>query len=145
MTTALPGFQPSTSRPKNWALEASSSRSWKRGSLDASVEMPRRMWPSSGWRLSDSEKEISKRSLLAGLEVGVRATAKPPKRTQIAKAIERRPKEFRMPEALERGKKIKTILQTGHDTTGSGGDLLPHRRARASHTTQVPTSDFVSV
>jgi hypothetical protein len=29
-----------------------------------------------------------------------------------------------MPEALERGKRIKTILRTGQDTTGSG-DVWP--------------------
>src|SRR5215472_7415753 len=62
MTAGVPGFQLSTSRPKNCALAASSSRSWKRGSGFCVVAMPRRMWPSSGLESEAAEKEISKRS-----------------------------------------------------------------------------------
>jgi len=39
----------------------------------------------------------------------------------------------------------RTILILFFSLLGLKGDLLPHLKARASHTTQVPTSDFVSV
>src|ERR1700741_841121 len=116
MIAVAPGFQPSTSRPKNCALKASSSRSWKRGSVEESDEMPRRTWPSSGWLLSDSGKEISKRSLLVGLEAGDCATAQHANKTQMAKRIASRVRERPLNEALLATGQIKVILQRRPDS-----------------------------